>query len=944
MLKHLYLFLLLTLSMNLAYAQGPAGPDRVICVSGSVQIGMPSECVNCCYQWSPTTGLDNPGIATPTVSGLTTTTYYNVTVSDMTSGDYITDNVTVTVYLPNIQIFEPEYRMHNTLIPDEEKKNPGSQTFVNLDNDDCDAHFDIDDNLVVGGDDDMIKIRVTMNVKLPAARPGDHIPESGDDFAAVVEPIPSSSLIGVRLWKSYDKEMGDYAPGTEFLLRRVGGSDLFEGFLWAEGLRGHTVRQEVKLTARALADAHPACDENYVSITVIDFERITWTGIGNGFTGDGFNNSSTLEPDPQYPSGVTAQRVFAEGKELTGVGKDAKHVTHDEVNLEITLTVPPPKPEHIYLRSFDIDDPSNETQFVDPNDTGASGNYAGETGMFYTDHEDNRSAVQITVAPGAPAPVAAASKAGLFTGGGSAYACGTASVYQTNPITTSDVSVRFKVSLSPGDNYRVAVTHDCKFLNNLRNMDRFDKNRIVDECTSPSSPAGCKEIMAALRSPILTEWRTLHVEYDRMRNPNWIDNSQMKGFFGQFIGGSLRSVTELRLISVLSDPNIPPLDSGLFNSVAPLVDGSLVSGNGRFSRGYVRVGIDDTFSIHRNTVNRVILTSPKNFLADTVMGNIATSLYDSSTHTILRDTLSFRIVDVISEPGSPRKFRFTIDSGLLVDSLHKNGQVKILDGDFINDFTFQIIDSVSFRMTDLKFPITIRDDDAIPYDSTSTHDSVVYSTLIVPVSFDSTNRAFSTAYIDVISDGCGNVENNGVVPFAKNIGIGLDSTLIPDRFTPVLHSDYSLEESRRQSLYYGRNNYWILYVLSAWQYNTRADADPNQEDAYVGLVQSARVSDCRIDKINDCVVLYHESAREAILEYPVIKTEHAMRHEIGHSFGLSHGNAYNPHSDLANPACLPGVSVNEMGIMNQDPREVQNFFIPLHLNLLRSSIRSPGIN
>ncbi|MDD3878239.1 MAG: gliding motility-associated C-terminal domain-containing protein [Bacteroidales bacterium] len=48
------------------------------------------------YSWSPTNGLSNPNIAQPTATPLGTTTYI-VTVTDLATGCYSTDNVTITV-------------------------------------------------------------------------------------------------------------------------------------------------------------------------------------------------------------------------------------------------------------------------------------------------------------------------------------------------------------------------------------------------------------------------------------------------------------------------------------------------------------------------------------------------------------------------------------------------------------------------------------------------------------------------------------------------------------------------------------------------------------------------------------------------------------------------------------------------------------------------------
>jgi len=55
-------------------AQGYAGPNKTIMTDSSVVIGS-GNCPNCCYQWSPATGLSDTKIARPTAKPAVTTTY-----------------------------------------------------------------------------------------------------------------------------------------------------------------------------------------------------------------------------------------------------------------------------------------------------------------------------------------------------------------------------------------------------------------------------------------------------------------------------------------------------------------------------------------------------------------------------------------------------------------------------------------------------------------------------------------------------------------------------------------------------------------------------------------------------------------------------------------------------------------------------------------------------
>ncbi|MDD3875874.1 MAG: gliding motility-associated C-terminal domain-containing protein, partial [Bacteroidales bacterium] len=73
-----------------------AGTDQSIqCGATGIIIGSPAL-AGLAYNWSPSSGLSNPNIAQPTATPLGTTTYI-VTVTDLATGCYTTDNVTISV-------------------------------------------------------------------------------------------------------------------------------------------------------------------------------------------------------------------------------------------------------------------------------------------------------------------------------------------------------------------------------------------------------------------------------------------------------------------------------------------------------------------------------------------------------------------------------------------------------------------------------------------------------------------------------------------------------------------------------------------------------------------------------------------------------------------------------------------------------------------------------
>ena len=173
------------------------------------------------------------------------------------------------------------------------------------------------------------------------------------------------------------------------------------------------------------------------------------------------------------------------------VGGAVKPNARDNVDVEVGLFVAPPSEIRLYLKSFDVDDPTASTNAV--------GNEASA---------DNRGM--------SPA------QAGRFTGE-------TGGVLElTFPENVKTTNCEFQTMMQPGDNFRVMVNGDRDFLATLANSDsaqnvggsdaekNANKQRIV--CTNITGTIAEKEIRRAdhYASDVLTVWRFLHVEVDSM--------------------------------------------------------------------------------------------------------------------------------------------------------------------------------------------------------------------------------------------------------------------------------------------------------------------------------------------------------------------------------------------------------------------------------------------
>jgi hypothetical protein len=920
----------------LAQAQGFAGPDRSICTEGTTKLGGISTCTDCCYLWSPETGLDDPSKPNPTVSGLTKTQNYTVYIS-YPDGHYESDDVNVTVYDSDVQIFHPNYFKINTLIPENEEKVPGAQSYVNLDNDDCDKDFDIDDIIIEGGDNEFIKMRVMMTI-LQYNKPGSggSNPDNGpSEYEAALDLAQGTAVSGLRFWKSNDKAAGEYFIGNPLVLTAVNGfPNMYETYIWAEGTEAHTIQQQVKLFTRAYDDLEPACTDKFVAITIVGIEKIEWVGKQNGYTGDGKNNSNTLDPNPT--GGV---RVFPEGKEPTPLV-----IPKTSVGLRITLSVVAPVDQHLFVRPFDIDDPSDESVFVDPNDTkpnGKSGPYAGAAGLDYSLDNDNRGLCWPLTS------TASAKVEGVFTGANLAPLLLPSNIwlYEVTIGKAKEVLLEnFWVSQMCGDNYKVAVSHDWDLITNTRNYDVFDGDAIVEICTAGPDNK-CKAIPENLCSPMLTVWRTLHIENDRMRNPDWQANKLFKGYFAGF-DSHLNSCSQIYFIEHGILDITPP-----YPIEEPLFDGSPIPG--RFQGGIL--GIGDPASI---------ISCPQPPLPCSIVGNTATTLQlpgllDLTSNGTLSGVMSraghgdfiFNVKDI--EPidlsiGFDMKITMTTtvtgmhhytgaDVSIGGGPFSKEGKVEFPSGS--TDYFILKEKSNPLDPINLLIPLEIADDDHIPIGGTSS--------IITEVNLVHAKEVYAKVYIDVVNDGAGKLSNNRIVPFVHNIS---HTTDLMNQYNPGILLDYLTKYCEHDKLKIESDNFWCTYVLSAWQGTTLLDNDPlssldndpdtlKNEEGLGGIAIDVYYSDCYLNKGGQMCALFLETCLDHLPGWE----QTVLSHELGHTFGLTHGN--NDVKPFLNP-CFMVPTLSDMGIMQEGSCEGGgsscNEFIPYHINILRSRKRSPG--
>ncbi len=910
-----------------------AGEDKVTCKktpTESVQIGCTLSgtdptCLDLCFSWSAAPGLGpvDKMKSDPFVNPMVTTTY-TVTVKQVSTGMIIgVFDVTVFVVELELILYKSKVIAGNTTTP----ANPilGPQTFVNLDNDDNDVYYDndvLESTLsgVSGGDDELVRVELRL-------KPVD-LPDK------LVRLIATQGAGNIKVWENETKSGSEYLLNSDVALSLDGA--FLKKDLWIEGISPHTVQKgtRLKMTYKGVD-----CGVD-VPLTIIGVNNITWVGVGNSVS-----NTNILDGDPNYvpPSPLpatwpSAVRVFPDAR------APAYTIPLDSVKLEVTLSVTPVENLQMYVRSFDVDDPTNNTlaaladanflTFIDPNDnpgSPSSGFYEGTSmGVTYTNHNDNRTA---------------STKAGVFAGqiGNSALiAFSTAS-----PIATIGFP---SISTQPGDNYRVVVNGDQDFLENLENLDSRDGYIIVDKNVLLPGPNPL-EILFPLKyaSPVLTVWRFLHVEGDAMEN--FDELSQKNHLFRTFtdflsptdpnnISNNIdRLLFSNNPLNLNTDPSFPAgvLDLSPVLNTLPME----CKGNGRFENGQVVVlnqsagsmGINPSTQINGTDVSNILLAPSLNITG------VECSLTAMGMPNVSATLVKVRRMQTLPNPPTyVWELNNIFPVGTILTNYIVGGMFKINNAGIVNitaaNNTLKTITTGQFRIL-----VKVFDDDPRFPLSTLPHWPSLASM-----------GAYEKCYVKSVSIG-----GNNNVTFDSNLGddpmdfpdINMNNALLHP-VPPVITEN---------------ENYWGAYSLSAWQGESRRDIDGDlitedipvlaggrcgsitnnvEANSYLGwtygegLSQADLLSNISIVQGSNHSYLY-TAVRNEIPQSEAI----TLAHEIGHQFGLGHGDQIYPGvGGVAIPeCCLPPT----MGLMASAGVTINdNFFIPRYQNLIRCRRQSPG--
>lgn len=849
------------------------------------------------YAWS--TGASTPSI-TVVQGGV-----YTVTVSDGACSAISTVNVIQLMesVTPDLEVYKPKViDPAEPMIPeaDEDAPGKGAMTFVNLDNDDRDVLWDNDDKEVTGGDDELMRLKL----KMPK-------PNTGLPVKIAVLTITGGTTGDVKFWKSKDKLAGEYQAGTKINLDKEEGN-FWTSELWLEALNAHTTQQAISLELRC--DNGADCSgADVVKVTNLGIQSIVWEGLGNGASGGAYNSNVLDAADPNFhgPAGLSSRRVFPD-RHYSGTGP-----LNDKVNVAVALSVAPVYPVTVYLRTFDVDDPSSDDGPVDPNDRKKSltGNYAG-TGpgsivpvLGYDEHNDNRGI------PGG----GICCKFGLLE---SADSQGIASISFSVAGGGSPIRKNFQVSLHPGDNYRLVANGDLDFIQELLNRDVDHGMEIADGKVRKNN--GSVQLPNHYCSDVLTVWRLMHLEYDAMRRDIGNEN-KMSCFFTKFKGSTLSSVTEVTHCTCLNGfytPNVAEV--GAPHLISPHRDNPVIPPipdlpvwNGQYENGVFEIpGMAERFDVEANGTNRVLFKGTANLTGMPVVIKKA----------MLTDLLGTLTNCSNTAAGVSCTLNLTCPAGGCNLPNYVNGNIKIANG---RDSVIirEVSNANTILLDELHIPFLIQDDDdtaLLPYNLANDPDH------IVSVIADARNPFLDT-YVVCIND-----LSNGMANFVK-------SAYQPNEL-------FDIRQNNQDSRASESPNYWVGYVCAGFESKGtyRNDADPDNEafipkaDGTLNGITGATTGGNAIGTIpsgvkatsnsvvwygGECSIFPLENIREIrncsnrTINLLGNKTGEMTIHEIGHQFGLDH--------------------IDDTFI-SQSANDFKWKIDPSHVNFIRSRKSSPG--
>lgn len=644
--------------------------------------------------------------------------------------------------------------------------------------------------------------------------------------------------------------------------------------------------QAANITIEATINTSNEVKGDGPEFTVATISSLVFERFGTSYTQIDSN------PGNGVPNTNIGERIFPDRLTPTDTMTDRSLV-------KVKATISPAiEGVQVYFGNYDMDDPSAYYAPIDT--TGFDGN-------------DNNGSVMIGSTP---------SKAGQLSIIGGSRCSATVGKAECATGAGGTITVQFKTTMQPGDNFAIAASLSEAYRNLIRvlpangtalvgNTD-FDEIHISGQANSYNTPG--------IRTQMLTVWRRLHIEVDSMREAH-----------ENYVWGSVSGARTIKAGR-----------SATINVAAANMDVNRFK-DGRMELAWITNALDvvsntaNTLTVRNSTANNIVIANNENFqLANAsamrmIVGTIPTGLTIASMQTV---TITINSTPLDANDFANGQLYITP----VLNSLSVTGNtINTIDVTNTGSSQITIQDGTNYRLYD--------DDDYNSNNTASLHGDENEPI----VRFGDTFRHMSDSLTGgTYADGTpiNILASAYILPeysWAENTMNYNQSNVVFDR--NVEEADISLlEHTKRDSIFDERPGFWIAYFIISYQGRANADSDGenhNQEgitgtdacDCYNSL--SCPGMPCTsYPQGGHASFLFLEALREGNIGRSlsqgntITETEIVAPHELGHQFGLR-GDIFN--STLFAIMDYPTISIaTRVG------------FHPEHINIMRRRVNSPG--